>query len=132
MLFNVPQFIDIEDKIVGPLTGKQLGWLALGGVIMLVFWAFLNTVAFYASSVVTALIVSAFAFYKPYNQTLLNFILSSIYYMFRPRMYVWKRMPEAIKPIAKRAKGDERPQERKKVSGEKISEISQLLDKMKK
>jgi len=35
MLFNVPQFIDIEDKIVGPLTAKQLGWLALGSVIAL-------------------------------------------------------------------------------------------------
>jgi len=131
MQFNVPQFIDIEDKIVGPLTGKQLGWLAMGAVIALVLWALLNTVAFYASAVVVALMFGALAFYKPYNQTLLAFIMSSVYYMTRPRIYIWKRLPEDIKPIAKRAKGDEKPYEKKKMSAEKAGEISKMLDQKK-
>jgi hypothetical protein len=132
MLFNVPQFIDIEDKIVGPLTGKQLGWLALGAVVVMVLWFFLNTVAFYGSAVVVALMFGALAFYKPYNQTLLAFIMSSVYFMTRPRMYIWKRLPEAIKPIAKRGRKDERPHEKKKLSGEKIGDISRMLDFKKK
>ena len=31
MRFQVPQFIDIEDKIFGPLTFKQFVYLAGGG-----------------------------------------------------------------------------------------------------
>jgi len=37
-------------------------------------------------------------------------------------------LPEAIKPIAKRGKYDERPHEKKKLSGEKIGDISRMLD----
>ena len=42
MISNVPQFIDTEDKIVGPLTAKQLGWMAVGGVLFLIVWTTLD------------------------------------------------------------------------------------------
>ena len=49
MLFNVPQYIDVEDKIVGPLTGKQLLWMIGMGIMLLVLW---NTVSRDRKSVV--------------------------------------------------------------------------------
>ncbi len=30
MRYQLPQFIDVEDKIIGMLTAKQFGWLLLG------------------------------------------------------------------------------------------------------
>ncbi len=74
MLFNVPQFIDIEDKIVGPLTAKQLGWLAAAGIILFVLFNFLDTSAFVIACVIVGTIFGALAFYRPYNQSLINFI----------------------------------------------------------
>ncbi|MDA3815005.1 MAG: PrgI family protein, partial [Patescibacteria group bacterium] len=40
MRYQVPQFIDIEDKIAFQLTAKQLGWFAAGGVLLFVVWNF--------------------------------------------------------------------------------------------
>lgn len=128
MLFNVPQFLDIEDKIVGPLTAKQLGWLGLGGVVLLVFWNFLDTEAFAIAAVIVGGIFGALAFYRPYGQPLIAFLMSSVYYLFRPRMYIWRRMPEEIVIPKKGKSKDDAPRERKTISGNKIEELSKILD----
>lgn len=131
MLSNVPQFLDIEDKIVGPLTAKQLGWLGLGGVVLFIFYTFLDTEAFFLAAFICAIIFGALAFYKPYNQPLISFIGSSVFFIFRPRMYVWKRMPEKINipTSGKNARKNAIANiEKKKISGEKVAEISKILD----
>lgn len=128
MLFNVPQFINIEDKIVGPLTAKQLGWLAVGGVVLLVTFNLLDKSAFIISVIIVGLIFGALAFYRPYNQSLVSFIGSSISFVFRPRLYVWKRTGENMKPVRKT---DERPvliAKKKVPSSKNIEEISKRLD----
>lgn len=128
MQFNIPQFIDKEDKIVGPLTAKQLGWLFSGGAIMLILWAFLDTSALIAAGIPIALIVGALAFYRPNNQPLIRFLLSSVRYFTRPKMYVWKRIPEQTRPIKKTIKNTAVSVEKRELSGKKIEDISKILD----
>jgi hypothetical protein len=128
MLFNVPQFLDIEDKIVGPLTAKQLGWLGLGGVVLLVFYNFLDMQAFIIAAIIVGGIFSALAFYRPYGQPLIAFLMSSVYYIFRPRMYVWHRLPEKIEIPKKGKSKDDVIHERKKISGDKIEELAKILN----
>ncbi len=41
MRYQVPQFIEIEDKIFGPLTLKQFIYLAGGGGLCLIFFSLL-------------------------------------------------------------------------------------------
>lgn len=131
MIFNVPQFIDIEDKIVGPLTAKQLGWLALGGVILLVCYALLDASAFAISAVIVITIFSALAFYRPYNQPLIKFIFSSLLFATRPKRYIWRRLPEKMKrtPIKENSAP---PIPKKKFDPQKASTVSDLLDMKKK
>jgi hypothetical protein len=128
MLFNVPQFINIEDKVVGPLTAKQLGWLALGGVILFVFFTLLDSAAFTIAAIITGAIFGALAFYRPYNQSLISFIGSSISFVFRPRLYVWKRYGENMKPVKKTAERPSPIAKRKVLNSKKIEEISKRLD----
>lgn len=129
MLFNVPQFIDIEDKIVGPFTGKQLGWMAVAGVILLILWNILDTSAFIVAAIVVCGIFGALAFYKPYNQPLTKFIASSFHFAFKPKMYVWKRsyadlkINKSKKPVKK-----EEPYQRKTLTSEKIQEIIKRVE----
>ena len=130
MIFNVPQFIDIEDKIVGPLTAKQLGWMAAAGVLLLIFWRTLDTSAFIIIAVIIVAIFGALAFYRPYNQSLLKFVMSSFYYFLKPRIYVWKRdydnmsMRKAVsKPKA------EKVFQKKTLDKNKLEEITKRLDK---
>ena len=131
MLFNIPQFIEKEDKIVGPLTAKQLGWMAGAGVTLLVLYSLLDTATFYISAIPVIIIFGGLAFYRPYNQSLFSFVISVVFFSFHPKVYVWRRVPEAIKP-PKRVipKKTEKKQERI-VDSEKIEEISKLLDKNK-
>lgn len=129
MLIDVPQFVDIEDRIVGPLTAKQLGWLALGGVIILALWALLSLPVFIFATIFVVILFGGLAFYRPYNQSLISFIISSFSFIFKSKMYIWKRLPE--KEIAKKAatKIEEIAVIRKKTaSEEKIKEISKILD----
>jgi hypothetical protein len=132
MIFNVPQFIDMEDKIVGPLTAKQLGWFALAGVVMLVFWSLLDSTAWLLVSIISLAIAGAFGFYRPYNQTLLEFIISTLLFLFRPKDYMWGRHYDAsrVKKITPK-KIDKAPENRKVLDESKLDELSQTLDKFK-
>lgn len=130
MISNVPQFIDTEDKIVGPLTAKQLGWLAAAGVLFLIAWNTLDTSSAIFSALIIGGIFGALAFYRPYNQSLLQFILSSIYFMFNPKMYIWKRNYDSIKIAPKvKVKITEIMPAPKTVSEKKIMDISKILDR---
>lgn len=129
MLFNIPQFIDKEDKIVGPLTAKQLGWMFGAGGVMLLLWAALDTSAFIVASIPVIALFGALAFYRPNNMSLIAFIFSSVQFFFRPKMYIWKRVPDII--AAKKAshkKIKAISHEEKIVNTKKIEEISKLLD----
>ena len=134
MQFNIPQFIDKEDKIVGPFTAKQLGWMFGGGAILLVLWNLLDFSGFILAASVVAGIVGAFAFYRPYNQTFLSFLLSLFSFAAKPKFYLWKRVP--IKnafgtktPFKKTTtKKTEEKIVKKTISGNKIEEISKILD----
>lgn len=136
MLFSVPQFIDVEDKIVGPLTAKQLGWLALAGVIALVFYALLDLTAFILACVPIFGIAAAMAFYKPLGQPLPDLISNMFSFTFKPKIYVWRKVVENIshKPqIEKRnSRVEMRPISKGDPSGRKISELSEVLNMTKK
>lgn len=128
MLFNIPQFIDKEDKIVGPFTAKQLGWMASAAVVMFLSWTVLDFSAFIIASIPIAGIFGALAFYRPNNQPLIYFILSSVAFAFKPKMYIWRRIPEKIVTIKEKKDKNAITAQKKEISIKKISEIAKLLD----
>ncbi len=130
MLFNVPQFIDIEDKIVGPLTAKQLGWLGIAGILLLIFWSTLVFSTFIPVAIVTLAIFGALAFYRPYNQPLLNFLMSGVNFFLKPKVYVWKRYYDNMKVAKKIQKPKEEIVVKRKVlDNEKIKELTERLNR---
>jgi hypothetical protein len=131
MLFNVPQFIDIEDKIVGPLTAKQLGWLAMGAVILFVLWTYLDFQAFIIAAIIVGGIFGALAFYRPFGQPLIQFIFSTVLFTSRPKLYVWKRFSDTMEGIGKKKNKEKisiQRNQRKTIDNEKLKEISDMLD----
>jgi hypothetical protein len=94
MLFNVPQYIDVEDKIAGPFTGKQLLWMFGMGAVLLVLWTTIDKTSFFVAAIFVVPIFVALAFWRPYGQPLIKFIYFSFAFMFRPKMYIWKRVAE--------------------------------------
>lgn len=92
MRFKVPKDIDIEDRIVGPLTIKQMGWLGGGSLICIVFWKTLDFQLFIFFALVVMGVSASFAFVRPYNQSLIAFCGSVLLYLSKPKMYFWRRI----------------------------------------
>jgi len=94
MQFKVPQFIEIEDKIIGPLTLKQFFYLAGGGVLIVFMWYFMKFLVFLFLSVPVAALAISLAFVKINGQPFGRFLLSVIGFAIEPRIYTWKNKHE--------------------------------------
>ena len=91
MQFQVPQHVDIEDKIAFRLTLKQLGWFALSGVILFVMWTVFEKWVFWLSFPFIVAGAGIFSFYKPAGLTLLEFLMDGAKYFIRPKQMVWEK-----------------------------------------
>jgi hypothetical protein len=91
MRFAVPQFIDVEDRLFGPLTLKQAIYLAGGagfaGVMFLLFGFFF---AVLIGGPVLGL-AFALAFVKINNRPFVNVLESAAYYVTKNKLYLWKK-----------------------------------------
>lgn len=91
MQFKVPQFIDIEDKLIGPLTLKQFLYLLGGGGLLTVLWIYLKLGVFLIIGIPIGIIVLGLAFYKVNGRPLIYLLGSLIKYLTKPRLYLWKK-----------------------------------------
>ena len=95
MRYQVPQFIEIEDKIFGPLTIKQFVYLAGGVAASYLIYAFTNTyIPFFLVITLIVPIVAfavALAFYKINGKPFINVVESAIKYFFGNKLYIWKK-----------------------------------------
>lgn len=128
MLINVPQYIDVEDKIVGPLTAKQLGWIIGLGVTLLVLWNMVPAPVFFILGIPLSILLVAMAFYKPYGQPLGSFFIFGIMYFFRPKVYVWKRTPERAVNVIQKTQTAAAILPDKHLSSQSLRDLAQLLD----
>ena len=129
MLINVPQYIDVEDKIAGPLTAKQLGWLILLGIILLVMWNIVSGIAFFIVAFPVVILFLALAFYKPYGQPLGSFVLFGVMYFFRPKVYIWKRTSQKEAVVSQKVEvQNSAVTSNKQLSSQSLSDLAKLLD----
>lgn len=91
MKFQVPQFIETETKIVGPLTWKQFIWVALGVGLLLILFRFLTGFALIFSSVIVATIFGALAFLRIEQMSLIEYLMRALSYLLGPKKYFFKK-----------------------------------------
>ncbi len=76
--FTVPQFIDVEDKIIGPLTTRQFIIMLVAFMIVVISYKLCDFTLFVLIMVVTLGIAGVFAFLKingrPFHFFVINFI----------------------------------------------------------
>src|ERR1700733_14914824 len=99
MQFKVPQFIDIEDKVFGPLTFRQFIYLAGGAGFGYLAFHFLPTIfAIFVAPAVVAFAL-ALAFMKYNDKPFIHVVESFIKYYTHSRLYLWhKEAPKAADP----------------------------------
>ncbi len=98
MNFQVPQFIEVEDRIFGPLTFKQFVYLAGGGGAIFILYTFLPIYLSIWLIVPTAGLTLALAFYKINNRPFIHILESAFRYLLAAKLYIWKRQPKTALP----------------------------------
>ncbi len=127
---SVPQFIDVEDKVAGPLTWRQLLWMIGMGVLLLVVYNMIGGIGFIVSAIPIILIFCALAFYRPQGQPLIGFIGHGFFFFFRPKVAVWER------PVIRQREVVVKPQKMsgvtegstKGISRDKLQDLARILD----
>ena len=97
MKFRVPQFIDIEDKVIGPLTIKQFGYVLGAGGISFIIWTFvpITILALILMVAVSALFL-ALAFLKINNRPFGDVLESAFSYYTSAKVYTWKQPAQEV------------------------------------
>ena len=92
MQFRVPQFIDIEDKVFGPLTLKQFGYIVGAGGISFLLW---TIIPFKIVAVILIIPIAglflALAFAKYNNRSFADLLESAFTYYTGAKIYTWKQ-----------------------------------------
>ncbi|MEI8130336.1 MAG: PrgI family protein [bacterium] len=130
MKYNVPQFIDVEDKIFGPLTFRQFIYLVGGGG--LAFLAYKLVPGFFGilAALPFVAIAIALAFVKINEKPFINIVESAFTYALNDKLYVWKHENTQKKnePLKQDEVHAAREQYLPKISESKIHDIAWGLD----
>ena len=91
MQYQVPQFIEIEDKIFGPLTLKQFIYLAGGGGLCLIFFTLLPLYLTVLLAIPVVALSAGLAFYEINGRPLIVAMEHAAAYFFGSKLYLWKQ-----------------------------------------
>ena len=129
MQYQVPQFVDLEDRIIGPLTLKQFLYLAFAGAFIFVFWFLFNFYLWIIISAPIAAMASALAFLKINDRPFVYFLLSFVRYFSKPKLYIFSATPqEAPKEPVPTEKIEPLQIQEKKLTASKLKELALSLD----
>jgi len=92
MQFNVPQFLEVEDKVIGPLTLKQFGYLGAAGAVIFLAYNYAPTfIIFIFITIPIALFALALAFLRINGRPFISFLSSFVSYTLKPKLYIWRK-----------------------------------------
>ena len=107
MQFQVPQFIEVEDKIFGPLTFKQFVYIAGGAGAAYLLWRILPIYLAAPLILGTGGLAAALAFFQYNGRPFILAIEHAFFYFIKSKLYLWsnenkprKSAPKTPIPVA--------------------------------
>src|SRR3990167_852646 len=97
MEYQVPQFIEVEDKIIGPLTLKQFIYVAGAGGLCVVFISYLPIIVALLFSVPVVALAAALAFYKVNGKSFIEMLEAGFNYYTGAKLFLWKHKDQSAK-----------------------------------
>lgn len=91
MRFSVPQFIDVEDKIFGPLTFRQFIYLCGGAGLGFIMYKLLPVYFGIPLALLFVAFAVALSFVKINEKPLINTIEAAFNYGIGDKLYIWKK-----------------------------------------
>jgi len=129
--YKVPQNLDLQDKVIGPLTMIQFLYVMGGGVIIyLVFNVAGPGFLFYLTAIPVGALSLGLAFLKIQDQPLMHFITAGFIYYLRPKQRIWQRFGTniiTVRELPQSKKKEELPP-KKSVSKSELEKLAYMLD----
>jgi hypothetical protein len=106
--FVVPQFIDVEDKIFGPVTTRQFLILLVASLFLFIIFKLADTALFVAILLPFGGSALVIAFVRINGQAFHFFLLNLVQTMRRPKLRIWNKkyttqeLNELRKPVAEK------------------------------
>ncbi len=98
MKYQVPQFIEIEDKIFGPFTFKQFIYLAGGAGVCFIAYKLVPFPYSILLMFPAVALSASLAFYKPNNRPFIDMIEAAFNFSTTSKLYIWKKEEKKIVP----------------------------------
>jgi hypothetical protein len=99
MEYQVPQFIEVEDKIVGPLTLKQFIYIAGGGGLCVIFFVYLPILFALLLSAPVVALAAALAFYRVNGKSFIEMLEAGFNYYVGAKFFLWKHKDPTMKEL---------------------------------
>lgn len=133
--FTIPQFIDVEDKIFGPITTRQFSILLGAAAPIFIAFKLADRALFFFLAFLIGGIAIIFAFVRINNQAFHYFILNIFEYVKMPTRRLWYKvyynsdLQEYLYEVNKKEdEGKKEPVERKQISNSRIRDLSLLVN----
>ncbi|MFA6445772.1 MAG: PrgI family protein [Candidatus Paceibacterota bacterium] len=96
MQFQVPQFIEVEDKIFGPLTLKQFLYVAGGAGACLILFRFAPKIVAFPLMIPVIGFSATVAFYKLNGKPFISIVEAWFLYISSSKLYVWQKREHPV------------------------------------
>lgn len=129
MQYAVPQFIDVEDKLLGPLTLKQfLSLLGTGGIVLF-FWSILGFgITFFLFGLPVALLGIIITFAKFNGRQFFSYLGPMLNFVSAPKVMVYKREGAGVSFSKKKEEPQKTTAVVEEVSQSRLKRLAYLLD----
>ncbi len=128
--FTVPQFIDVESKIIGPITARQFLILLGATLIIALCYRLLHFTPFLIVASIILVTAGIFAFAKVNGRPFHYFVLNLLQTSRRPNIRVWNHKILAVEQVEKIIvqKIDYKPEPKREYKKSRLAEISLVVD----
>ena len=128
--FHVPQFIDVEDTIIGSITVRQFVTLLIGAFVCFVEYKLADFALFVVLALFTLAIFALFAFFKVNGAPFHHFLVNVIETLKRPKIRIWAR--QFLQQTVSERSTDQPEQQivihKPLVAASRLEELSLLVD----
>lgn len=131
MQFVVPQFIDVEDKVLGPLSVRQFVLLLVGAGTVFGLNRVMSFFSWVLATIFVLILVFMFAFVKINGRPFHYFLLSLLQTYRRPQMKIWTKDVERYNvPPLKETKKKNRyiAKEKTPLTTSRLAQVSLVVD----
>lgn len=127
--FVIPQFIDNEDHIIGPVTTRQFVLLMVAGFLLFVAYKLSDFVLFIIEAIIICVLVGVLAFVKVNGRPFHFFLLNLVQTWSRASLRVWnKRASVTVTTHAVRAAPTPTVVKRVAPGSSRLSELALVVD----